>query len=335
VPVLYGEVLEAMLPGPGRVLVDCTLGGGGHSEGLLAAGARVYGVDQDPEAIAYAGQRLSGFGERFEALRSGFADAPELLRQRGVEAVDGVLMDLGISSHQVDEPGRGFSFQSDGPLDMRMDPDGLVKASDLINTAGASQLERWFREYGEEPQARRIAGCLVRDRAVRAFETTLQLAEAVEAVVPRRGRAHPATRVFQALRMVVNRELEVLERGLEAWSGWLRPGGRFAVISFHSLEDRVVKHYFQRRSTPFLDRPEWSAPRRNPECIFRKITGKPLIANAQEQLRNPRSRSAKLRVVERLGLETDGGEAAFDRKGGLSSGGEPRNRAQGGGGFSV
>jgi len=298
--VLPQEVLETLAPAPGTQFVDCTLGGGGHSKLLLEAGASVLGLDQDPEAIAYASSKLAMFSPRFRAVRSSFGEAPNVLAQLGIVAVNGFLLDLGVSSHQLDTPERGFSFQSDGPLDMRMNPDGPVTAADLVNTAGAGQLERMFKEYGEEPQARRIAARLVKDRMVRPFRTTLELASAVESVSPRRGRTHPATKVFQALRIAVNRELEVLERTLELLGGLLVPGGRLAVITFHSLEDRIVKQAFLRRSTPTIDRPEWSAPRANPECIFRKITNKPLIAAELEQRLNPRSRSAKLRVVERL-----------------------------------
>jgi 16S rRNA (cytosine1402-N4)-methyltransferase len=299
-PVLFAQVLEALKPAPGMLIVDCTLGGGGHTEALLQAGANVIGVDQDTEAIAFASARVKGFGERFQAVHSSFAAAPEKLQKMGVQSVDGVLMDLGISSHQINTPSRGFSFQADGPLDMRMNPQGLVTAADLVNTASAEQLERIFKQFGEEPQARRIAMRLVKDRAVSPFYTTLQLANAIEAVVPRRGKTHPATRVFQGLRIAVNRELEELERGLVLYGAMLKPGGRFAVIGFHSLEDRAVKQYFQRCSTALLDRPEWPAPRRNPDCVFSKVTGKPLVADVAEQRANPRSRSAKLRVVERL-----------------------------------
>ena len=247
-PVLFGEVLEALLPAEGKWIVDCTLGGGGHSEALLQAGANVIGIDQDTEAIAFASNRLRIFGNRFQAMHSSFGDAPEKLKAMGYSTLDGVLMDLGISSHQIDTPSRGFSFQADGPLDMRMNPNGLVTAADLVNTASAEQLERIFRQFGEEPQARRISVRLVKDRAVQPFRTTLELASAVEAVVPRRGKTHPATRIFQALRIAVNRELEVLEKGLELFSEMIKVGGRMAVISFHSLEDRVVKHH--RRGQP-------------------------------------------------------------------------------------
>jgi 16S rRNA (cytosine1402-N4)-methyltransferase len=308
VPVLLREVLEAMSPAEGKTILDCTLGGGGHSEALLEAGARVIGVDQDPAAIEHATERLKRFGARFRAVRSSFGGVAGMLQSMGVMGLDGVLMDLGVSSHQLDTPGRGFSFQAEGPLDMRMDPEGPVRAVDLVNTASGEQLERIFRDYGEEPMARRIAGRIVRDRAVAPLSTTLDLARCVESVVPRRGKSHPATRVFQALRIAVNRELEVLERGLVALQRWLVAGGRFAVITFHSLEDRIVKRFFQEHSTVELDRPEWSAPRPNPECWFRKVTGKPLVASESEQRSNPRARSAKLRVVERLFEEDSKGE---------------------------
>jgi len=304
-PVLPVEVVEALRPAPGKCFVDCTLGGGGHTELLLEAGARVIGVDQDTEAIAFATQRLERHGRfdgRFEAFHSSFGEVPDLLLKIGVEAVDGFLLDLGVSSHQLDTPERGFSFQRQGPLDMRMNPHALVTARDLVNTASAEQLERMFREYGEEPQARKIALKLTKERMVHPFQNTLELAAAVEAVSPRRGRTHPATRVFQALRIAVNRELEVLDKTLEQLGTFLAPGGRLAVITFHSLEDRIVKHIFQRRSTPTFDRPEWTAPRPNPECIYKRVTSKPLVATELEQKANPRSRSAKLRVVERIGL---------------------------------
>lgn len=306
IPVLPREVLGAFSPVNGKRIVDCTLGGGGHSGMLLEAGAHVIGLDQDPEAVEFASRKLAAFGDRFQAVRSSFADIASVLGDMGIHAVDGFLMDLGVSSHQLDTPSRGFSFQSKGPLDMRMNPESLVTAGDLVNTASAEQLERMFREYGEEPHARRIAQKLVKERMCHVFRTTLDLAQAVEAVSPRRGRAHPATRVFQALRIAVNRELEVLERTVERLGDLLLPGGRIAVITFHSLEDRIVKQVFQRKSVPMLDRPEWAAPRANPECIYQRVTGKPLVADEAEQCANPRARSAKLRVVERLGQRASG-----------------------------
>jgi 16S rRNA (cytosine1402-N4)-methyltransferase len=299
-PVMPAEVAALFEPAKGKTIVDGTIGGGGHSGLLLAASATVIGIDQDPDAIAYTTRRFTEWGEHFRVLRGNFGDAAALLDAAGIQTVDGVLLDLGVSSHQIDTAARGFSFQADGPLDMRMDPDGPVTAADLVNTMSADQLERIFRELGEEPATRKIASRLVRDRLVRSFSTTRELAESVESIVPRRGHAHPATRVFQALRMAVNRELESLERGLEQFSARLAPGGVFAVITFHSLEDRIVKTFFKHRCAEWLDRPEWPEPRRNPDHIFRPLTRKPVTAGEAEARSNPRSRSAKLRAVQRL-----------------------------------
>jgi len=298
--VLLAEVVTFLAPAPGRVIVDGTLGGGGHSAVLLAAGAQVVGLDQDPEALEFAEAQLGEGGKNFRAVRTNFAKAGEALDAIGVGKIDGALLDLGVSSRQLDAPERGFSFMREGPLDMRMDPSSPISAADLVNTMAGDQLERIFRNFGEEPAARKIAARLVRDRMVKPFTTTKQLADAVETVVPRRGRTHPATRVFQALRIAVNRELDVLAEGLAQFSARLAPGGRFAVITFHSLEDRIVKQFFKARTVQFLDRPEWPAPRANPDFIFKAVTGKPVVASDAEQRANPRSRSAKLRVVERI-----------------------------------
>lgn len=298
--VMLAEVVKSLAPAPGRIFVDGTLGGGGHTAALLAAGARVIGLDQDPAALAFAEARLGSGGGNFRAVRGNFADIRVLLGGLGVGQIDGALLDLGVSSHQLDTPERGFSFMREGPLDMRLDPDGPICAADLVNTMSGEQMERIFRNFGEEPAARKIAARLVRDRMVSPFTTTLQLAEAVETVVPRRGPTHPATRVFQALRIAVNRELDVLAAGLAEISALLAPGARFAVITFHSLEDRIVKQFFKARTVEFLDRPEWPAPRPNPDFAFHAVTRKPITASEAEQRANPRSRSAKLRVVERM-----------------------------------
>ncbi len=298
--VLLAETVERLAPVRGRVIVDGTLGGGGHSEALLAAGACVIGFDQDPDAIAFASKRLARFGAQFTGVRANFTNIAAVLDSLGIAQIDGALIDIGVSSHQLDSAARGFSFMHDGPLDMRMDPGAPISAADLVNTMSGEQLERIFRAFGEEPAARKIAARLVRDRMVAPFTRTLQLAEAVESVVPRHGKTHPATRVFQALRIAVNREIEALETALAQFSSRLANGGRFAAITFHSLEDRVVKAFFAHRAAEFLDRPEWPAPRRNPDHIFKKITRKAVAASDAEQRANPRSRSAKLRVVEKL-----------------------------------
>jgi 16S rRNA (cytosine1402-N4)-methyltransferase len=299
-PVLLAETIEALQPAPGRVIIDGTLGGGGHAAALLAAGARVIGFDQDPEAIGFASQRLAPFADRFLAVQTSFGKAGAVLDSLRVESIDGALLDLGVSSRQLSEAGRGFSFLRDGPLDMRMDPDLPTTAADLVNSMASEQLEELFRTLGEEPAARRIAVRIVRQREIKPLATTLELAGIVERVVARRGKTHPATRVFQALRMAVNDETGVLQRGLEQLSGRLATGGRFAVITFHSIEDRIVKRHFAERSTEWVDRPEWVEPRRNPQLLFKRITRKAITARADEKRLNPRSRSAHLRVVEKL-----------------------------------
>jgi 16S rRNA (cytosine1402-N4)-methyltransferase len=298
--VLLAETVQALKPAPGKIFVDGTLGGGGHTEALLQAGADVIGLDQDPDAIEFASKRLAAFGAKFRPVRASFVEITEVLAKLGVAGIDGGVLDLGVSSHQLDTPERGFSFQRQGPLDMRMNPSAPVTAAALVNTMSAEQLERIFKVYGEEPAARKIAGRIVRDRQVTPFETTLDLAEAVEKVSPRRGKTHPATRVFQALRIAVNRELDILPEALDAFTRALVPGGRLAVITFHSLEDRIVKHFMKERAVEWLDRPEWPAPRRNPLHLFTLPFTKAVVAGETEQQSNPRSRSAKLRVAERL-----------------------------------
>jgi len=299
-PVLLAETLALLAPAPGKLFVDGTLGGGGHTEAFLKAGAKVIGIDQDPQALAFAGERLAAFSDRFQPVRANFSEITDVLDRLGIPAVDGALLDIGVSSWQLDTAERGFSFQQDGPLDMRMNPDGPQTAADLVNQLPAEELTEIFRDLGEEPAARRIAAQIVRDRAVRPLETTFDLVASVEKVSPRRGRTHPATKVFQALRIAVNKELDVLSIALEAFSARLNPGGRFGVITFHSLEDRIVKAFFKARATEWLDRPEWPEPRRNPQFQFRLMTSKPVVATEDEQSRNPRSRSAKLRVVEQI-----------------------------------
>lgn len=299
-PVLLDETIAQLLPAPGKIFFEGTLGGGGHTRALLDAGATVIATDQDPEAIAEAEEKLTGYGARLILRRANFSELSRILAELGITEVNGALFDLGVSSHQFDTPERGFSLQHDGPLDARMAPDAPQSAADLVNTASDEELARIFRTYGDEPAAWRIASRIVRERTALPITRTLQLADLVASVIPRKGRTHPATRVFMALRMAVNRELEVLTTMLGEITRHLAPGGRLAVISFHSGEDRIVKNFMRDRATEWLDRPEWPAPRRNPEHIFRLLTTRPLVASADEQKDNPRARSAKLRVAERL-----------------------------------
>ena len=295
-PVLAAEVIDFLRSAPGRTIIDGTLGGGGHSSLLLKGGARVIAFDRDPEALAHTRARLASHGEQFTALEGNFAEAPAALAELGVQDIDGILLDLGVSSHQLDTPERGFSFQREGPLDMRMGNSGQT-AADLVNTASASELARIFREYGDEPRAIQFAARIVRAREKKPLTTTAELAELIAA--GRQGPRHPATRVFQALRIAVNDEIGSLERALPAFASLLAPGGRMGVITFHSLEDRIVKHFFRRHSVAEIDDPTWPAPRPNPERLFNALTPRSVTASPTELASNPRSRSARLRAVER------------------------------------
>lgn len=299
-PVLLNEVLELLQPAPGKLIFDGTLGGGGHSEALLQHGARVVAMDQDTNALKHATERLKPYAAQFCALRGNFRHFPQIVEETGVSGFDGMLVDIGVSSHQLDDALRGFSFNKEAPLDMRMDTDSPRTAADVVNSEDEAELTRIFNEYGEEQNARRIARAIIKARMVRRIETTLQLAEIVAAASPKRGKRHPATLVFQALRIAVNDELAALHEFLAAAPRWLKPGGRLAVISFHSLEDRIVKQTLNHLSTPFLDRPEWPEPRKNPDCVLKLVTRKPVEATPQEVELNPRARSARLRVAERL-----------------------------------
>ncbi len=299
-PVLMAEVLEMLQPAPGKLIFDGTLGGGGHTEALLQKGARVVAMDQDDEALRHAGERLKGYADRFCALKGNFRDFPTVLGEAGVTGLDGMLIDIGVSSRHLDAAERGFSFNKDGPLDMRMDTTGPMTAADIVNTYDQGALEQILWKYGEEPQARKIVKAILAERVKTPIKTTLQLAELISKVCPKYSKRHPATLTFQALRIETNQELAALEDFLAAAPKWLKPGGRLAVISFHSLEDRVVKHTFQHQSQVWLDRPEWPAPRPNPDCVYRLLSRKPLEATENELSLNPRARSARLRGVERL-----------------------------------
>jgi 16S rRNA (cytosine1402-N4)-methyltransferase len=291
VPVLTAETLGFLEPERGGLFVDCTVGLGGHARAILDRGARrLIGLDRDPAALGAARVTLAAFTDRVELVHADYRSIAQVLDERGIDAIDGALADLGVSSMQFDQPGRGFSFQRDEPLDMRMDPTSGSTAADLIAAASEPDLADAIYTYGEERFSRRIARAIVAQRAAAPVTTTGRLAAIVRAAVPQRGytRIDPATRTFQALRIWVNRELEGLDRFIAAVVQRLRAGGRFVVISFHSLEDRIVKHTFRA-----LERS--SAP------LLRVLTKKPVTAADAELEENPRARSAKLRAAERVG----------------------------------
>lgn len=300
ISVFPEETAEWMAACEGKWIVDGTLGGGGHSEGFLRAGARVLGVDRDPQALAYASERLASFGEKFSTWEGNFADVAESEIFTSGARADGWLLDLGVSSWQLDEASRGFSFMREGPLDMRMGPSCKQTAADVVNGWAEADLVRLFYEFGEEPKSRKIARAIVEQREKRAFSTTTELAQYIEKKIGRFGKTHPATRVFQAIRMAVNEELESLTRALESIPRVVKPGGRVVIITFHSLEDRLVKRFFKHRSQQWLDEPGWPEPRLNPDYQFSLLSRKAILPSEREIAQNARSRSAKLRAVELL-----------------------------------
>ena len=301
-PVMLAEVLAALLPKPGGQYADGTLGGAGHATAVLAASSpngRLLACDRDGVALEAATKRLAEFAGRFELRRGNYAELSEWIP---AGSCDGCLLDLGVSSPQLDVAERGFSFQNDGPLDMRMDTRQPVTAATLLNTESVEDIAKIFWEYGDERESRRFARAIVHDRELRPFTTTRQLAELIERLSPRGGRkAHPATRVFQALRIAVNDEIGSLNRGLEGALKILKPGGRLAVITFHSLEDRVVKLFGRERARDYTfdgeDVPELRKP-----CVpkIKLISRKAIMPSEAELAENPRSRSAQLRVMEKI-----------------------------------
>lgn len=306
-PVMVEEVIDALSPVPGGFRIDATLGGGGHTRRILEAttpGGRVLGIDADPAAIERTRRRLADAGDRLVLRQGNFGDLGEIARASGFGQVDGILLDLGLSSFQLAEHERGFSFRADGPLDMRFDPSVGAPAAHLVATLDERELADLFRRYGEEPHARAVARAIVRERRAAPIETADRLAAIVEAAVPAprdgRRRIHPATRVFQALRIAVNRELEVLPAALEDAVLLLRPGGRLVVIAYHSLEDRIVKRFVagERRGCICPPVLPVCACGRTPRLT--PVGPQPRFPSADEIAHNPRARSARLRAARRL-----------------------------------
>ena len=303
--VLPEEVIRFLEPANGKTYLDGTLGGGGHASLILeqAPEAFLIGIDRDQSALAATGARLAAYSERTTLVHGNFSDVAEHLNSRGIAALDGFILDLGVSSHQLDTRERGFSFQQDAPLDMRMDVSTGDTAADLVNQLPEHELERILLEYGEERWAKRIASFIVKERSESLITTTFRLVDIVKGAVPKAKwdeRIHPATRTFQALRIAVNTELDSLERGMRAALTLLKPGGRGVIISFHSLEDRIVKHIFREYAEGC------TCPRQMPVCVCGKqprvkvLTSRPVTATPAEIENNPRSRSAKLRAVVKL-----------------------------------
>ena len=306
VSVLLRECIEALQIKPNCIYVDCTTGGGGHSLEIakcLTDGGRLIAIDRDEDALRAAGKRLADFADRVTFVHSNYAMLQSVLADLGIPGVDGVLADLGVSSYQLDTAERGFSYMQDAPLDMRMDREQPLRAYDVVNTYSEEELRRILYDFGEEKFARNIAANIVKKRSERPIETTLELAELVKASMPktaREGGHHPAKRTFQAIRIEVNSELSSIPPALDAAVHALNPGGRIAVITFHSLEDRLVKQKFAALSSGC------TCPREFPVCVcgkkpgVRDITKKPVTAGDDELEVNPRSRSAKLRVAEKI-----------------------------------
>ena len=304
-PVLYHETLEALDIRPDGIYLDGTLGGGGHASGIaarLTGGGRLVGIDQDGEAIEAATLRLAPYRDRVTIVRRNYEAFREVLDLLGIREADGILLDLGVSSHQLDDAERGFSYRVDAPLDMRMDTRQEKTAADIVNRYSETELYRMIRDYGEDPFAKNIAKHIVRCREKEPVTTTFQLVDVIKAAIPARIRekgGHPAKQTFQAIRIELNRELEVLKSSLDGMVDALAPGGRIAVITFHSLEDRIVKNTFRTAEDPCI------CPRDFPVCVCGRksrgkvVTRKAVTASAEELERNPRAKSAKLRVFEK------------------------------------
>ncbi|MBQ3463237.1 MAG: 16S rRNA (cytosine(1402)-N(4))-methyltransferase RsmH [Clostridia bacterium] len=304
ISVLYEESIAALNVRNGGLYVDGTLGGGGHSYGILSgADCSLIGIDQDTEAIRAASERLKKFDGRFTAVNNNFCNIKSILAELNVSGIDGALLDIGVSSYQLDNPERGFSYMHDAPLDMRMNARGGKTARDVVNTYSVEELTRIFYEYGEERWSKRVAEFISERRGERPVETTFELVDIIKAAIPQRARSeggHPAKRIFQAIRIEVNDELEVLKKAIADFTDCLNKGGRLAIITFHSLEDRIVKQAFSDKAKGCI------CPKEFPVCVcgrepeIKIISRKPVLPSKEETERNPRSKSAKLRVAEKL-----------------------------------
>ena len=306
IPVLFHEIMDIMAPKAGEVFVDCTLGGGGHSRGFLERmgdDGRLIGIDQDTNALRAAQDNLAEFGERVTYVHSNYNNLDEILNQYAPDGVDGILFDIGVSSHQLDEKDRGFSYMQDAPLDMRMDQSRKFSAWDVVNTYSEDELHRIIKEYGEERWAKRIARFIVDFRKDKPVDTTGELVDIIKRAIPKGAReegSHPAKRTFQAIRIEVNDELGVLTRTISVAAKHLKKGGRLGIISFHSLEDRIVKEQFRYLASDCICPPELPCCQCDKVSEVKILTRKPVTATEEELAANSRSKSAKFRAVEKI-----------------------------------
>ena len=306
IPVLFHEIMDIMAPQPGEVFVDCTLGGGGHSRGFLERmgdDGRLIGIDQDTNALQAAGANLAEFGDRVTYVHSNYNNLDEILNTYAPDGVDGILFDIGVSSHQLDEKDRGFSYMQDAPLDMRMNQSQKFSAWDVVNTYSEDELHRIIKEYGEERWAKRVAQFIVEFRKEKPVETTGELVDIIKRAIPKGAReegSHPAKRTFQAIRIEVNDELGVLTRTISVAAKHLKKGGRLGIISFHSLEDRIVKDQFRYLASDCICPPELPFCQCDKVSEVKILTRKPVTATKEELEANSRSKSAKFRAVVKI-----------------------------------
>lgn len=306
IPVLFREIMEIMAPKPGEFFVDCTLGGGGHSKGFLertSPNGLLIGIDQDSDALVAARQNLRAYDGRIMLVHSNYSKLDKILNDYAPEGVDGILFDIGVSSHQLDEAERGFSYMQDAPLDMRMDQTQSLDAWQVVNTYKEEELQRILKEYGEERWAKRIAKFLVEFRSKKPIDTTGELVDIIKRAIPKGAReegSHPAKRTFQAIRIEVNDELGVLNRTIQVAAKHLKKGGRLGIISFHSLEDRIVKEQFRYLASDCICPPELPICQCDKVSEVKILTRKPVTASPEELERNSRAKSAKFRAVEKI-----------------------------------
>ena len=303
IPVLFQEVIDNLIKNPDGIYLDCTLGGGGHSEGILkklSSVGKLIAIDQDDKAIEFSKKRLASYKEQFQVFKNNFENLDIVLYAAGVDKVDGILMDIGVSSEQLDDPQRGFSYRYDAKLDMRMNQNSDISAYDIVNDYSEEELSRIIFQYGEERHSRKIAKLIAIERQKYKIETTFQLVDIIKRAYSERAAKHPAKKTFQALRIEVNKELEVLEKAIYKATESLKVGGLLGIITFHSIEDRIVKNTFKSLATACKCPPEVFICNCNGKAEVKIITKKPIIPHDKEVKSNNRAHSSKLRIVERI-----------------------------------